>query len=310
MPAFHVTASTRINRPLSEVRQVIADFNSWPAWSPWLRMEPEASVNYHGSAGEVGHGYRWEGEKVGSGEMAWRELSDHQLQADLTFLKPFKSKADVGFNLTDQGDGTDVEWVMDSALPFFMFFMVKTMKGMITMDYARGLALLKDYIEQGDIACNIESSGVVDNTACHYLGVSNQVGMTEIGPSMQASFSKVQEAFAQSDITPSNMPLSVYHNMNMAKGECHYTAAMPVSAEDASSTGTLKVGEIRPSKAFKVVFTGPYRHVGNAWALAMSDIRHQKLKVSKKDKPYERYTNNPATTPENDLVTEIFIPLR
>lgn len=309
MPAFHVSASTRINRPLNEVRQVIADFNSWPTWSPWLRIAPEASVEYHGNAGEVGHGYRWRGQRVGAGEMAWRELSDHYLQANLTFLKPFESKADVGFKLTDQGESTDVEWVMDSALPFFMFFIVKKMQGMITMDYSRGLSLLKDYIEQGNIACNIQSVGVVDSLACHYLGVSNQVGMTEIGPSIQASFGEVEKDFTALDITPSDRPLSVYHNMNIGKGVCHYTAAMPVSAENANTSGALKAGEILPSKAFKVVHTGPYRHVGNAWALAVSDIRQQKLKVSKKNKPYERYTNNPATTPENDLVTEIFIPL-
>ena len=115
MPAFHVTASIRINRPLDEVRGVIADFNSWPTWSPWLRMEPKATVEYHGEVGEVGHGYRWAGMKVGSGEMAWRELSDKQLLADLTFIKPFTSKADVGFTLTDHGDSTEVEWSMDSS---------------------------------------------------------------------------------------------------------------------------------------------------------------------------------------------------
>jgi len=103
MPAFHVTASTHINRPIDEVRRVIADFNSWPVWSPWLRMEPSATVECHGDPGQLNHGYRWEGEKVGAGEMSWRALSDEQLQANLTFLKPFKSKANVGFNLTSHG---------------------------------------------------------------------------------------------------------------------------------------------------------------------------------------------------------------
>jgi len=309
MPAFHVTASTRIDRPIDEVRRVITDFTSWPTWSPWLLMEPSASVEYHGDAGQVDHGYRWQGEKVGSGEMVWRELSAHKLQADLTFLKPFKSKADVGFNLTDHGESTEVEWLMDSALPFFMFFMVKTMKGMITMDYSRGLALLKDHIELGHVACGIESKGVVEGTAYSYLGLSKKVSMSEIGPSMQKTFTEVGEALAKLEQEPNDVALSVYHKMDVVKSSVHYTAAIPVATDVADKHGVLEAGEIQPGKAFKVVFTGPYRHLGNAWATAMSEIRHQKLKPSKRNKPYERYLNDPASTAENDLVTEILIPL-
>lgn len=309
MPAYHVTASTRIDRPIDEVRKVIADFTTWPIWSPWLRMEPSATVEYHGDAGQVGHGYRWEGEKVGTGQMVWDELSTHKLQANLTFLKPFKSKADVGFNLTDHGGSTEVEWLMDSALPFFMFFMVKTMKGMITMDYKRGLALLKDHLEQGHIACHIESIGVVDSPAYSYLGISKKVSMAEIATTMSETFSEVGEALANTAKASSDVPLSVYHKMDVVKASVHYTAAIPVVAPDANAEGVLEAGEIQSGKAFKVVFTGPYRHLGNAWATAMSEIRHQKLKPSKRNKPFERYVNDPATTAENDLVTEIFIPL-
>jgi len=310
MPTFHVTASTRINRPLDEVRSVIADFNSWPAWSPWLRMEPNAPVDYYGEAGQVGHGYRWEGRKVGAGEMVWRELTDKQLLADLTFIKPFTSKADVGFNLTDHGDSTEVEWLMDSSLPFFMFFWVKSMKGMITMDYSRGLALLKDHIEQGEIACHVEPIGVVNIPTCSYLGVTEKVRMSEIGTSMQNSFNEVKAALANTDTSSQGVPMSVYHKMDVANGVCHYTAAVPVHKDDANKTGILEPGEIPSGQAFKVVFTGPYRHIGNAWAMAVSEMRLLNLKASKRDKPFEHYISDPTRTPENDLVTEIFIPLR
>ncbi len=310
MPDFHVSANIRINSPLEEVRKVITDFNSWPIWSPWLRMEPGAQLEYEGLPDQLGHGYRWQGEKVGSGEMVWTDLSPTQLDAKLTFLKPFKSKADVGFTLTDAGGATDVEWVMDSGLPFFMFFMVKTMKGMITMDYTRGLTLLKDFIEQGEIVCDIDPVGVVDSPAYSYLGITEEVPMSEIGEAMGRSFSQLKERFAKEDVSSDGLPFSVYQTMDVANSRCRYTAAMPVNIEDAENTGALEVGEILMGTAFKVVYTGPYRHIGNAWALAMSDMRHQKLKASKRCKPYERYVNDPTTTPENNLVTEIFIPLR
>jgi len=63
-------------------------------------------------------------------------------------------------------------------------------------------------------------------------------------------------------------------------------------------------------KAMKVTHTGPYRHLGNAWAMAESEIRYAKLKKNKKQPPFERYLNDPGDTAEKDLVTEIFVPLR
>jgi len=310
MPAFHVTESIRIDKPIGEVRAAIVDFNTWPIWSPWLCMERTCQVNYKGEPDTVGHGYSWVGEKVGEGTMEWMSLTDDQLKANLTFLKPFKSKADVGFNLTAAGDATDVEWNMDSSLPFFMFFMVNTMKGMIRMDYSRGLAMLKDYIESGEVHSRMAAEGTVDTQPTAYLGVTKSSAMAKIGDSMEAAFGEVMSGFGDAGITPLGEPLSIYHEMNVKDASMRYTAALPVSVEDSTDSSGLTAGEIKAGKAFKVVHTGPYRHLGNAWALAMSDMRHAKLKKSKHHMPYERYISDPSDTPDADLVTEIYIPLR
>ncbi len=309
MPAFNVSETIRINRPIDQVHQAIADFNTWPAWSPWLCMEPEASVDCHGQPGSVGHGYSWEGKKVGAGEMQWREVTPTESRAHLTFLKPFKSKADVGFNLTSVGEHTDVEWVMDSSLPFFMFFMVSTMKGMISMDYSRGLEMLKDYVETGQVPSKIATEGQVNAQPFAYVGVSNKASMRKIGPSMEAAFNEVAEKMAHAGVESYVQPVSIYNNMDVRRGECHYTAAIPVD-EGAPNIDGLAAGKVAGGACYKVVHTGPYRHLGNAWATAMSDMRHLKLKASKQSKPYERYLNDPANTAENDLVTEIFVPIR
>ena len=310
MPAFNVFAKTRINRPLDQVKQTIGNFNTWTHWSPWLCLEADASVESHGEPSSVGHGYRWEGHKVGSGEMVWTDVEAKKFRAELSFLKPFKSKADVGFTLKEVHDGTDVEWVMDSSMPFYLFFMVNMMKGMITMDYSRGLAQLKDYIELGHVPFSMESNGVVDTPLVQYLGVSKNTPMEQMSTSMESAFVEVMQCINSKGLSSTGESLSVYNKMDIPRGHCHYTAAVPVSAEDAVSCEGLKVGEIYAGSAYKVTHTGPYRHLGNAWALAMSDVRHRKLKVSKRQKPYERYANLPQNTPENDLVTEIFIPLR
>lgn len=310
MPAFTVSAKTRIDRPIEQVRKTIGDFDTWPHWSPWLCIEPGTPVTSHGEPSTPGHGYEWEGEKVGSGKMVWTSLEPTQLTAELNFIKPFKSTADVGFTLTDNQDSTDVEWTMNSSLPFYLFFMVKMMKGMITMDYSRGLAQLKDYIEMGGVPFTMEAKGVVDTPAVHYLGVSKKSAISDLSASMGSTFGELHQSVQNTNLTITGEALSVYDKMNMGSGQCHYTAAIPVSEKDAVSQEGLKAGNVLASSAYKVIHTGPYRHLGNAWALAMSDVRHLKHKTSKQQKPYERYLNDPTTTPENELITEIYIPLR
>ncbi len=314
MPTLHVAATTQIERSIKDVTQAILDFNTWPAWSPWLLLEPEAEVSCYGKPATIGHGYRWDGKKVGSGNMAWTDIESAHLQATLNFLKPFKSNAQVGFKLSEDEGKTTVEWVMDSSLPFFLFFMQGTMKNMIALDYQRGLALLKDYLEIGSVPLEMKANGVVDTDLVRYLGVSQHTTIDAIAASMGPTFEEAFEKIRTLEVTSVGPALSVYHQMNMRTGRCHYTAAVPVSVEDTEpekvSFDGLVSGILPACCAYKVVHRGPYRHLGNSWALAISNIRHLKMKPSKREKPYELYLSDPATTAENDLITEIYVPVR
>jgi len=314
MPAFDLVSSININAPVSKVRDVVADFNTWPTWSPWLLMEPEAQVTYQGSPSELGHGYDWSGKKVGAGGMVITSLDANRMETDLNFLKPFKSQADVAFDFESVGAGeTKVNWHMDSSLPFFMFFMVNKMKAMIKGDYDRGLRMLKDYVETGAVPSDIKVEGVVDVPATHYAGKQFSSSMENISDSMGAAFPDVFKTATEAGAEIAGMPFAIYNKMDMVKGSCNYTAAIPVG-DAASAAGGLPGGvefNSRPDcKAFKLVHTGPYRHLGNAWSTAYSEMRYAKMKQDKQNPPFEIYVDDPAQTAEEALKTEIYIPLR
>ncbi|MEZ6125282.1 MAG: hypothetical protein R3C49_19205 [Planctomycetaceae bacterium] len=44
-----------------------------------------------------------------------------------------------------------LSWYLNGSLPWFMFWMVRRMEAYIGMDYARGLKMVKDYIESGRV---------------------------------------------------------------------------------------------------------------------------------------------------------------
>ncbi len=308
MPAFHVLRAVTIDAPIDRVVPAVEDFAVWPTWSPWLYMEASAKVDVYGTAGQTDHGYTWSGEMVGAGEMKLREVTaDHTHHMDLTFLKPFKSKAKVSFELEPAGaEQTRVTWHMHGGLPFFMFFMVPTMKGMIGMDYDRGLRMLKEHVETGAINSATTIEGVVEAPAIHWVGANADTAMSDLGDSMQQTLPQALQTAQGAGAEPAGPPGVIYHNMDIKNQRCRYTAMVPVATPiDATPSGTIEAG-----KALKVIHTGRYDHLGNSWSTAMTYQRHHKLKPSKTQAPYEIYVNDPADTPEADLLTEIYLPLR
>jgi len=313
MPAFDLVTSIEIDAPVSKVRDIVSNFETWPAWSPWLFMEPECTPTYKGTAGEPGHGYDWDGRKIGSGGMVLTSLNDNRMDSDLQFLKPFKSQAKVSFDFKDLGDkGTEVSWGMDSSLPFFMFFMVKKMKAFIKNDYDRGLRMLKDYIENGSVQSAVSDEGVVESPSVSYVGKRSTTTLAQISDSMRKTFPEAYNAAVAAGAQPSDAPFAIYHEMDMVNGTFNYTAAVPIGqpADSIPVDASFDCKSTTASTAYKLVHTGPYRHLGNAWAKAYNDIKFLKRKPSKKIAPFEIYRSDPDETPESELVTEIHIPLK
>ncbi|MCA9265220.1 MAG: GyrI-like domain-containing protein, partial [Planctomycetales bacterium] len=309
MPAYHVERSIRVGAAESTVRSIIQDFNQWPDWSPWLCMEPTAQITVFGTLGEVGHGYEWEGDLVGAGKMRIASQDAQRLAMDLFFLRPFKSEAKVGMQtrrLSEQE--TEVTWGMDGKLPFFMFFLVGMMKTMIGRDFERGLKMLKEYTETGGVRSKIEIVGVVDGPEFDYVGVGDRCTCDEISASMQRTLPAAMDQAKANQLKVTGPPGAIYHESNLRQQYFRYTAFVPVAK--ASNAGGMQTGHCGPCRAIKVIHTGSYSHLGNAWSAAMSYQRYKKLKLSKSTAPFELYVNDPCETPEEQIVTEIYVPVR
>jgi len=315
MPAINTHASIDIGVGAGKVLHALTDFNTWPIWSPWIYYERDAKIEYRGTPGQTGHGYTWEGNKTGAGEMMIKNMSSSQIECGLTFLKPFKSKADVVFDIADRGDGTSqVTWHMHSSMPFFMFFMVGKMNAMIRGDYERGLRMLKDYLEQGSVPSQTIAEGIVEVPAVNYIGHSDSCRLADIGEKMEASFRELSIALDGVNQQPNSAPFTLYTEMDLKQASCSYTVAMPldatVTSQIASQFDSIVAG-VRPAcRALKVVHTGPYRHLANAWGFAISEMRASKIRQNSRRTPFEIYVNDPNDTSPEDLLTEVYLPVK
>ncbi len=307
MPKFSVRKSIHIAAPIDKVYATVRDFRQWRAWSPWLICEPSCEVTY----ADDGKSYTWTGAIVGAGEMTISgESPPRSIDYDLHFLKPWKSHASVRFIFAEANGGTEATWTMDSSLPFFLFWMKTMMVGFIGMDYARGLGMLKDYIETGSVPSKLEFPGVRSVPACTYIGVRSQSSLDDVGPSMRADLAKLESHCQAHAISPSGKPFAIYHQWDMAKQVTDYTIGFPMAAAVQGVPEGFVCQSAPPCEAYVVRHTGSYRHLGNPWAAGIMHARSKQFAGSKKIPPFEVYESSPDDTPESDLVTVVHFPLK
>ena len=62
--------------------------------------------------------------------------------------------------------------------------------------------------------------------------------------------------------------------------------------------------------AMHVTHTGRYEHLGNAWFAAYQHLQAMKRKPASKLPGLELYANSPENTPAEELVTELYVPVK
>lgn len=311
MPAYEVHRSTVIQAAAHTVFNTVADFGTWTTWSPWLCVEPGAQVTVSETPNAVGSLYAWEGELVGKGELEHEVLEPPSLiDQEIRFIKPFRSRSRVTFEIEPLEGAAKVTWHMRGKLPWFLFWMRSQLETFVGMDYERGLSMLSEYIETGKVLSRTDVRGEETVGPLEVVGVRASCPLPDVGSSMTESFTKVQSLFATHALTATEPAVSIYHKFDFVTRQCEYTCgyAVPQSAEQPPAP---LVKHIIPAvRALGVRHTGSYRHLGNAWSAGHQFARCRKLKLNKKVHPFEVYRSDPQVTLEADWVTDIYLPLR
>lgn len=311
MPRYEVQRSIVINAIPERVFETVADFGTWTTWSPWLCAEPDAQVTVTDDPNSIGSVYSWQGDLVGVGEIEHQYFEPGSLiEEELRFFKPFRSKAKVSFQFEPADEGTRVTWTMQGSMPWFLFFMTSMMKSLIGMDYDRGLKMLKEFIETGEVLSTTTIVGVEPVGPLQMAGVRRSCTLAEIGPAMTSAFEEVKEKFCQLGLPDDGGgAISVYLNVDMKNQEFDFISGFLLPESFDGSLGGLTRWSTPQVNAFRVDHTGRYDHVGNAWTAAHQVARCRKHKI-RKSGTFEIYRNDPDQTASADLKTEVYLPLK
>ena len=308
---FKVERSISVGVTPEKAFSVIEDFNQWQIWSPWLVQEPAAKVTVSGDGKSVGDVYSWEGDLIGQGELEHQAIdSPKSTDMEIRFIKPFASTGKVGFRVSpDPGNANaaNVTWMMTGKIPRFLKAMTAAW---IEKDYDRGLSMLKEYCETGQVITKIEVTGEVDRPKMSYIGIKGNCDYANISESMGKSFDELLAKLTSVEIEPEGQFLAIYTKFDTIKNHVEYIAAYPVTSSPRTIPEGIEFGDIPAHKAFQVNHLGPYRNVGNGWATGMQHVLGKGMKQSKTVMPYEMMPVDENAFPEAEIRSEIFFPLR
>lgn len=148
---YRVTRSATIGAPAGAIFEEVNDFHRWAAWSPFEKLDPQATKSFEGAERGEGAVYRWSGNsRAGAGSTTITESRPGELiRIKLDMVKPFNCSNDVEFAFVPSGEATNVTWSMTGTNNF----VAKAVGLFINMDkmcgtpFEEGLASLKRIVE-------------------------------------------------------------------------------------------------------------------------------------------------------------------
>lgn len=150
-----------------------------------------------------------------------------------------------------------------------------------------------------------ETPEIVTWPEMHYIYIEKAGPFQETAQACWQELHKVMSVIAEHNKITGSMALYWYEPNNMI-----YRAGMSVSAPPTKLPPGVQYTQFKSDgKYAKFTLTGPYSEIPAACGRAFDIMVAKKLEF-RKDFGIENYVNDPRTTPEDQLITEILVPTK
>ena len=311
----HVERSIVIDAPRATVFALVDGFKQFNKWSPWAGLDPNAKYTVEGPEFGVRAKQSWVGnpKTVGSG-------SQEIIEAEP--LTRVKSRLEFGdnppataeFALAPEGSGTHVTWSFDSDMgprPIGRYFGLM-MDRWIGPDYERGLAGLKTLAEslpKADFADLVVATVDAKPLTVAYVESQSSKDTAAVGEAIGAAYAKVVAFMKVHGMTQAGPPITI--NTRWDDTGYGFDAAIPVDKapeKDLPVDSPVQVKQTYAGKALKIVFKGPYGGMTPSYVKLQAYMAARGYESS--GPPWDEYVSDPGTTPEAELTTNIYQPVK
>lgn len=311
---YDISESRTIKAPTQLLFDTVNDYKTWEQWSPHNQEDPTMTFSYPEKTSGVDASYSWDGAFTGS--MTTTSLAQNSaIEQDLTRViagGERYSKVYWTFEPADNG-ATTVTWRMQGEHSF-RDKLYNAISGLnfntsITKMHQKGLKGIETYVLKEMSAYTISESTITEYGGGFYLYKTSSASSQNISAIMGQNYEEIMAFAAQNNIAPAGMPFTIYNEMS--SGGVVMSNAIPVREKIAIAGDTnILSGYLPTTKVVKTTLKGDYTHLSQAWDKANQYIAQYNLEVSTL-KPFEIYTNDPATFPNPaDWTTDLYIPIK
>lgn len=247
---------------------------------------------------------------MGQGEIEHQRLQNGRLIEDeIRFTKPFRSVSQVSFELQPAVNGTRITWNMRGKLPWFLFWMAPQMKAFIGMDYERGLKMLKEWIETGQIRSQTSILGIRSVGPLKMAGIRKASSLRDMQAAMKMGYQETKQRLSAADLPNEGEAISVYRRFDWKSQRCEFISGCLLPNSTDKLPSGLSLWSIPTINAFCVRHSGSDEHLRNAWNAARQNVRYRRLKQSRAS-AFEIHRHDPQKVPKAERQTDVFLPLR
>jgi effector-binding domain-containing protein len=261
---FKAERSVVVNASADVIFKNINSWDSFAEWNPWREIEPDMKIETEGTNGEVGSVYRWEGKKVGKGEMRKTLVEQNQrIEYDLIFYNPWGESSNKGFmSMEEQGENSyKVTWGFSgkNKFPFNIMGLFMDMDAMIGKDFEKGLEKFKNLSEKQ--AEEIKTKGgiitKINFPKKKFASIRGKVAFDKIDDFFSTNVITIVKQLTDAKITIDGFPHGIYYLWDTDKKITEMSVAFPVSL-DVKSLSKLNLETVAATEAYMLAMRGSY----------------------------------------------------
>jgi uncharacterized protein YndB with AHSA1/START domain len=310
----HVERSISIKAPPATVFTLVDGYRRFNEWSPWAEIDPETVYTYDGPTSGAGARMSWTSTNPNVGSGSQQIVASEPYRRVETLLDfGAQGTAQAYFDLGPEGTGTHVTWGFDTHFGWNLLgrYFGLLFDRMVGTDYEKGLQRLKILAESLPTAdwatLDVEHVQVAqEKLAC--VSGSSSTDDDAIAAALASAYGRLATFISRNRLTQSGPPLAITNSWSDASWA--WEACIPIDRMPRRSPATGEAVQVRLSyagPALHVRHVGPYSGLEDTWSRLEAYVTVRQVEVG--GHPWETFVSDPGSTPESELVTDIFWPL-
>jgi len=311
----HVERSVVIDAPPCVVFAQVNGFRDFNDWSPFMAVVPDAEYSFEGPDFGVGSKISWRvtDPKPETGSQIIVASTPYE-RVDVELNLGRQGGAQASYLLQPENGGTRLTWTFDTdfGLNIVGRYFGLVLDRQLGPLYAQGLANLKRIAEDlpkvdwSDIDIGIAE--VPSTTIAYSTGESSREP-ADIAAALGAAYGRVAVFVSANGLQIDGQPIAI-NNYWDDRGY-GFDAGLPVSGTPTRGAGpgsAVRMGETYGGRVVRAVHVGPYTGLEDTYHKIEAFMIAHKLEGN--GRSWDIYVSDPGNTAEDELVTEVYQPVK